>query len=538
MRPFLARLVVVSVSLVCAGVYVGCVGDEPGTSSDGTDSGVDAGGGDATSPTDSGGSDASSGLPAPVGVSFVDVDPTVASVEGIVIVQHATNESDLDSYVLYLGSSPTKKLFNTPIGTIPVSGHDVTFHYAAAIPAGATNILAFSHGGGVESTASATTVLHDGVPTYADISADSGVGSATQIAAAYDETNAKILIATDDMSNGNKPALFRCAIDGTGCVVTDISSDAGTGQANTAPSIAIDQVHGKVYVVTTDASNMGMPSAFICNLDATGCTHTNIAAAYLHLHVAFSQSVAIDSVNNKLLVVTENEFTGNTLAIFVCDLDGTNCNFRDGTAGAGNSSGRSPSPVIDKLNSKLLIVSEDESFRDAGTAVDKPLLTTCALDGSGCVGTDISAGAPNQSGFNPSAVIDSASNKLLVVTTDNTGSQGKIRLFRCNLDGSACTTSDISAGQPVGSGYYPRAILDAANGKLLVVAHNTGSQAPGVFRCALNGTACTYFDMSAGGQSTTAGLYPAITLEPTTGRFGIETSNGNNSNKPALFFLK
>jgi hypothetical protein len=49
------------------------------------------------------------------------------------------------------------------------------------------------------------------------------------------------------------------------------------------------------------------------------------------------------------------------------------------------------------------------------------------------------------SGDNPSAVIDTASGKLLVVTGN--GSIPKPALFRCNLDGTACTYTDISAGQ-------------------------------------------------------------------------------------------
>jgi hypothetical protein len=56
--------------------------------------------------------------------------------------------------------------------------------------------------------------------------------------------------------------------------------------------------------------------------------------------------------------------------------------------------------------------------------------------------------------YKGSALIDTVNGKLLFVTV-NPDNQFKLGLFRCNLDGTACSHIDISAGQnasPTGSG--------------------------------------------------------------------------------------
>jgi hypothetical protein len=82
-------------------------------------------------------------------------------------------------------------------------------------------------------------------------------------------------------------------------------------------------------------------------------------------------------------------------------------------------------------------------------------------------------------------VIDAINAKLLVVTTNDANS-GKPALFRCNLDGTGCTYTDISAGQGTGSGFGPSAVIDTINDKLLVLtANGTNADKPGLFSICL-----------------------------------------------------
>jgi hypothetical protein len=283
---------------------------------------------------------------------------------------------------------------------------------------------------------------------------------------------------TRNDANSQKPSLFRCALDGTGCTHTDISAGQGAG-SGWDPSAVIDSVNNKLLVVTRNkVAFSARPSLFRCALDGTGCTHTDISAGQ-GANSGWDPSAVIDSVNNKLLVVTLNNANSNKPSLFRCALDGTGCTHTDISAGQGAGSGLGPSAVIDSVNSKLLVVTRNNA--NSG----KPSLFRCALDGTGCTHTDISAGQGTYSGSWPSAVIDSVNSKLLVVTLNGANSS-KPSLFRCALDGTGCRHTDISADQGAGSGWDPSAVIDSVNNKLLVVTQNdANSSKPWLFSICL-----------------------------------------------------
>jgi hypothetical protein len=142
------------------------------------------------------------------------------------------------------------------------------------------------------------------------------------------------------------------------------------------------------------------------------------------------------------------------------------------------------------MNSKLLVVTNDYSnHASRSVAAATPALVRCDLDGTGCTYTDISAGQGANSGGTPSAMIDTVNKKLLVVTQNGANSY-KPALFRCNLDGTGCTYRDISAGQDkLDQDSPPSAVIDTSNAKLLVVTtlgDTYGiSNKPSLFRCNL-----------------------------------------------------
>src|SRR5262249_18840747 len=156
-----------------------------------------------------------------------------------------------------------------------------------------------------------------------------------------------------------------------------------------------------------------------------------------------------------------------------------------------------PRAMIDTTGRKLLVVAPTPSklcWRP------KLALFRCSLDGSGCIYADISAGQPPGSGWNPSAVIDDTNRKLLVGTR-NEANGNRPALFQCNVDGTGCTYTDISAGRAysplpyVCQGFcsfvpwFPAAVIDATKGKLFVVTQTSGP----LFRCAVDGTGCVLF---------------------------------------------
>jgi hypothetical protein len=247
----------------------------------------------------------------------------------------------------------------------------------------------------------------------------------------------------------------------------------------------------------------------------------------------YTPSALVDPVNGKLLVVTNdgrpNGGRNGIPALFRCNLDGTSCAYTDISAGQGPGSGYDPVALIDLPSRKLLVVT-------AGGNHDVSSLFRCNLDGTSCTYTDISVGQGPNSGRSPSALIDGVNRKLLVVTANSVNAPA---LFRCNLDGTACTHTDISAGQGPRSGYEPSASIDRVSGKLLVVTGKATSAAtfdtkPALFRCNLDGTSCAYSDISAG-QPGDSGQSPSVVIDTINSKLLVVTRNGSNSYKPSLF---
>jgi hypothetical protein len=295
-----------------------------------------------------------------------------------------------------------------------------------------------------------------------DISAGERSGSGYQPSAVIDGASGKLLVVTKDGAF-SRPSLFRCNLDGTSCTHTDISAGQGENSGS-FPSAVIDTTNRKLLVVTTNGASSNKPSLFRCNLDGTGCFHIDISAG-VGANSGYSPSAVIDATNGKLLVVTENGASSFKPSLFRCDLDGTGCSHVDISAGQGSESGTAPQALIDATNGKLLVVTTERG------SSSKPGLFRCDLDGTGCTHADISAGQATGSGDSPSAVIAAANGKLLVVTT-NRASSNKASLFRCDVDGTGCVHVDISAGQGTGSGRNPSAVIDLVTKRLLVATTN------------------------------------------------------------------
>ncbi|TGM74423.1 chitobiase, partial [Leptospira mtsangambouensis] len=253
-----------------------------------------------------------------------------------------------------------------------------------------------------------------------------------------------------------------------GTSISEIYFDLSAGQATNSglsPSAVVDTRSGKLLAVTQNAANYNISSLFRCNLDGSNCSHTDISAGQGD-DSGNTPSTVIDPINTKLLVITHNAANNGKPSLFRCNLDGSNCSHTDISAGQGTNSGLSPSAAVDTLNGKLLVITQN------GANNGKPSLFRCNLDGSNCSYTDISAGQGNNSGNTPSTAIDPINAKLLVIT-QNGANNAKPSLFRCNLDGSNCSHTDISAGQGTNSGVNPSAVIDPLNGKLLIATQNS-----------------------------------------------------------------
>ncbi len=286
------------------------------------------------------------------------------------------------------------------------------------------------------------------------------------------------------------------------------------------PSSTWDSTNSKLLTTTTNCARGNRLSLFRCDMDGTNCTHRLLTS-----NRGYYSDVLADSVNNKLLTIyAESSQRKGTL--LYCDMDGTNCVTRDISGGAGRYSGYYPSAVIDRTNSKLLVAFQN------GANQNRLGLSRCDLDGNNCTYINISAGQSVLSGYTPDMVIDTTNQKILVATR-NAGDRGRISLFRCDLDGTNCSHQDISVGQT--SNYNPSIALDTTNNKILVAVRSLlHNNRPIVFRCDLDGTNCSYHDVSAGLRYR-SGYNPSLAVDATNGQILISTNNYEASQKPYLF---
>ena len=337
---------------------------------------------------------------------------------------------------------------------------------------------------------------------YRDVSNGQGTGCGTTPSVAIDTINSKILIATKNNDQFEKPWLFICNPDGSDCTDHDVSSGQGSDSGND-PSAAIDTANSKVIIATRNDAQDSKLWLFICNLDGSGCANHD-ASGGQGPNSGITPSLAIDTINAKVLIATRNVGNDNKPWLYICNLDGSSCSDHDVSAGQGSRSGNDPSLAIDTANSKVLIATRNDR---------EPWLFICNLDGSGCTNHDISAGQVGNSGLTPSLAIDTVNSKALVATRH--GPQGsRPWLFICNLDGSGCSAHNASATQGENSGHNPSLAIDTANAKAVIATRNNGQGfKPWLFVCNLDGTGCTDLDAS-GGQVYTLSATPSLLVSP------------------------
>ncbi len=383
-------------------------------------------------------------------------------------------------------------------------------------------------------TSSGVTSITTATLTHTDISASQGSNSGYNPEAAIDTTSSKLLVVTENRDNNTKLSLFRCDLDGSNCTHTDISTGQGTFSGE-VPDLVIDSTNSKILAVTQNSNNADHPSLFRCDLDGSNCTHTDIGPSAGSLSGVLP-TIGIDTHNSKVLVATQDGNNGYRARLFRCDLDGSSCSNTDISAGQGLNSGEVPQIAFSKssidASTKVLVVTQNI------INLGHPGLFQCDLDGTSCSHTDLSTGTGqgNSSGKLPVFVVDHTNSKLLVVTK-NENNSSKPSLWRCDLDGSNCTHTDISTGQGANSNQAASTAIDTTNSKLLVATQNgANSNKLSLFRCDLDGSNCTHTDISSG-QDTDSGTAPSLVIDTTNSKILVVTQNGANNNKLSLFRL-
>lgn len=480
----------------------------------------------------SGGSGGDGGPPpahAPAGVTFEDDDYAQGSIAGTISVQKASDESDVGSYAVYWGSSPTDKLDLTPIFEVKTTGQDISFPYEGLVPAGATTLLAFAKNpNGESATPVATTGSVDHYLVQVDVTdADAGAAGLAP-AIALDTKNQKVVLALSSGLTGSL-GLVICNYDGTGCTQKDASAGQGVAAA-IAPSIAVDTTNDKIHIAASDSANGDHLMYYTCDLSGNGCTATDISAATAQGAIEYP-NIAIDPPTNQLWIVGQDDGSSQEPAVFHCALDATGCAHHV-YAGYGVNSGHAPSVVVDVPGNMLYL----GAYSTAGDNV----VVQCAADGTACIADGFA------DAFTPlaatSIAADVASKRLYYMSRTVAGSDV---LTVCDLVTipayNSCTPQELFAGDRADvESQFTSVAFDPVHKRVLVAVADAEDGYRGTLhRCSADASDCKKSALS----SVVAGaIHPQIAVDPATGQFFIAAENrgGQVEGNPAasLIFLK
>ena len=128
------------------------------------------------------------------------------------------------------------------------------------------------------------------------------------------------------------------------------------------PDLGIDTINNKIILLTANYSLGGIPFIFRCDLTAfiaSSCTEHDISSGMPSS--TYFPKLNIDLVNQKLLVLAYN---GDILYLYHCNLDATNCKVTpiSGTKSILTSSDEHNfDSIIDTVNNRLLVVFTDKN---------------------------------------------------------------------------------------------------------------------------------------------------------------------------------
>jgi hypothetical protein len=297
-----------------------------------------------------------------------------------------------------------------------------------------------------------------------------------------DSVNSKVLFTIENNDLTN--TIVRCSFDGTGCTAMAL----GLATVND-----VDKTHSKLVLGLSGTSQVER-----CNLDLTGCSTPADAFAGSGLPTTGTNRrltpFAVDAANQKLVTVALNQ-SGGVFGIVRSSLDGTGGTFTELMALAVNPlalhSIYISTLAIDPTNAKLLVFALGIVNVNKPNASTEMLFFRCELDGSNCT-TPWSGSPPGPFDEVWSPVVDTTTQQLYAstVTWDTHLSlAGKQGLLICDLGFTNCTVHDPADGAAWQVDYTVR--RDVPHQSVVFTKRDDVVQTDGLERCDLAGTSCT-----------------------------------------------
>ena len=151
-------------------------------------------------------------------------------------------------------------------------------------------------------------------------------------------TDSKLLVVQRSIADG-RPSLHRCSLDGTNCELLDLSG--GTTPTVSALSAAIDPTNQKLIVVSYQ-TNQSTFYVYRCNVDGTGCVGGDLGLPNGDFVGPSDPAIVVDDNRHHLFVFG---YGGSRGFYQRCNVDGTGC-MHTPTSPSASSRGTFPNVLL------------------------------------------------------------------------------------------------------------------------------------------------------------------------------------------------
>ena len=288
----------------------------------------------------------------------------------------------------------------------------------------------------------------------------------THIAAAYDSTNEKVVIAYRDDGNNE----FGTAVVGT---VSGTSISFGTpvvyeSATTSYTSATYDSSNGKVVIAYRDHGNSVRGTSIVGTVSGTSISFGTAVAIDSTPGVSHI-SATYDSTNEKVVIAYRDEDNSNYGRAVVGTVSGTSISFGSPETFESATSGYM-SAIYDSANGKVVIAYQDGGNSSYGTAIVGTVSGTSISFGTAVV---FESAETNYT----SATYDSTNGKVVIVYEDEGNSQ-----YGTAIVGTVSGTS-ISFGTAVvfesAAISYTSATYDSNGGKVVIAYRDQGNSSYG-----------------------------------------------------------
>jgi hypothetical protein len=439
-------------------------------------------------------------------LAYLDRDPARGKTQGELVLTPPADTSLVTDYVVEWASADGVALGEVVTFPKGAAALSKSFPAGTVVPAGAEFFRARSVGPGKPSPA--VLVRADNYLRLVDIGADAGADVVASPVVLVDTQANKLLVVGRDLSD--RPVLRRCDLDGSGCQAARL--DASLGYLSAVSIAAALDGTGKLLVVTRNAQTQDSLALFRCDSDGKACTHQDLGLP----GKSIAPRMAVDQVAAKFLVTSRD--SAGRIYLTRCGLDGTGCTTVD--------MGQGTSPAGAARNVDVAVAGGTVYVAYEGTADNKAHVQVCAQDGTQCADEALPG-----LGAEPRLAVSS---DTLMVALSDPDSNGKLAVHKCSLAGNGCVATPVPDTQDQ---LTQLSVAYASASKSLFAAAKAATGKPRLYRCNVAAAPSCSVDDIAATDAAGSGESPSVALSTDTGgdRVLVVTSNGAKSSKPWLF---